>query len=73
MYGNGDNTVSLTVFDVLNISSTSNTLKLSGNAGDRVFGLSSGWTDGGIKGAYHVYTQDAAVLLVGVNVTTDFA
>ncbi len=73
MYGNGDNTVSLTAFDVLNISSTSNTLKVSGNAGDRVFGLSNGWTDGGIKGAYHVYTQDAAVLLVGVNVTTDFA
>ena len=73
MYGTGNNTVTLTAFDVLNISSTSNTLKVSGNAGDRVFGLSNGWTDGGIKGAYHVYTQDAAVLLVGVNVTTDFA
>ncbi len=75
LYGTGDNTLTLTAADVLNLSDTTNTLKVNGNEGDHIVGLSSGWTDGGSRGAgyYHVYTQDDAVLLVGMNVTTDFA
>jgi hypothetical protein len=72
LYGTGDNTLTLTALDVVNLSSTSNVLKVNGNEGDRVVGLSSGWNDGGIHGKLHTYTQGEAVLLVGVDVATDF-
>lgn len=72
LYGTGDNTLSLNAEDVLNLSDSSNTLKVNGNAGDRIVGLSNGWEDGGICGDFHTYTNDAAVLLVGLNVATDF-
>ncbi|MER2514004.1 MAG: hypothetical protein ABTQ25_16580, partial [Nitrosomonas ureae] len=58
--------------DVIDLSDTTNTLKIKGNAGDSVVGLSSGWTDGGIRGNFHEYTQGDAVILVGLAVTTDF-
>ncbi len=70
--GTGNNALTLTPLDVLNLSDSSNTLKVDGNAGDHVVGLSNGWADGGIQGDFHTYTQDAAVLLIGVNVATDF-
>ncbi|PXW88259.1 FG-GAP repeat protein [Nitrosomonas sp. Nm84] len=70
--GTGNNTLALTPLDVVNLSDSSNTLKVDGNAGDHVVGLSNGWADGGIQGDFHIYTDDAAVLLVGINVTTDF-
>ncbi|SFD87244.1 hypothetical protein SAMN05428977_1001135 [Nitrosomonas sp. Nm166] len=63
----------LTAADVLNLSDTTNTLKVNGNEGDRVVGLSHGWEDGGIQDGFHTFFNDAAVLLVGVNGTTDFA
>ncbi|SEQ52223.1 integrin alpha [Nitrosomonas ureae] len=72
LYGVGDNTVTLTAQDVIDLSQETNTLKIKGNAGDRVVGLSSGWTDGGVHGNFHTYTQGEAVLLIGVDVTTDF-
>ena len=74
IYGRGDNTLTLTAADLLNLSDTTNTLKVHGNAGDHIVGLSSGWTDGGmgLNGYFHTYTQGDAVLLVGLNLTTDF-
>ncbi|SFE13129.1 integrin alpha [Nitrosomonas sp. Nm166] len=72
LFGTGDNTLTLTAADVLNLSDTTNTLKVNGNEGDRIVGLSHGWGDGGVHGDFHTYFNDAAVLLVGVNVTTDF-
>ena len=74
LYGRGDNTLTVTAEGLLNLSDTTNTLKVNGNAGDHIVGLSNGWVDGGSRGAgwYHVYTQDDAVLLVGMNMTTDF-
>ena len=70
--GTGNNTLTLTPLDVLNLSDSSNTLKVDGNAGDHIVGLGSDWTNGGIQSGFHTYTDGAAVLLVGVNVTTDF-
>jgi hypothetical protein len=58
--------------DLLNLSDTSNTLKVDGNAGDAITGLDNDWIDSGISGDYHTYVHDAAILLVGINVTTDF-
>ncbi len=72
LYGTGDNTLTLTALDVVNLSSTSNVLKVNGNEGDRIVGLGSGWNDGGVHGKLHTYTQGEAVLLVGVDVATDF-
>ncbi len=73
MDGHGHNTLTLTALDVLNLSTTSNTLQVDGNNNDSVVGLSSGWSDGGIADGYHTFTNGEAVLLVGVQVATDFA
>jgi len=74
LYGKGDNALTLDAAGLLNLSDTTNTLKVNGNAGDHIVGLSSGWTDGGVdlNGFFHIFSQGDAVLLVGMNVTTDF-
>ncbi|MBY0498896.1 MAG: hypothetical protein K2P74_04655, partial [Nitrosomonas sp.] len=72
LYGVGDNTLTLTAQDVIDLSGSTNTMKVKGNAGDSMVGLSSGWADGGVHGNFHTFTQGEAVLLVGVDVTTDF-
>ncbi|PTQ83244.1 integrin alpha [Nitrosomonas ureae] len=72
LYGVGDNTLALTAQDVTDLSDSTNTLRVKGNAGDSMLGLNSGWTDGGVHGNFHTYTQGEAVLLVGVDVATDF-
>lgn len=68
--GTGNNTLTLLARDLLNLSDTSNTLRVTGNAGDTVV-LGDGWGDAGLENGYHVYTQGLAVILVGnaVNVT----
>jgi len=73
LYGRGDNTLTLAADSVINLSDTSNTLTLNGNAGDLVIVQDEGWVDGGIKGFYHSYTNDDAVLLVGANLAIHFA
>ncbi|QOJ24926.1 MAG: FG-GAP repeat protein [Gammaproteobacteria bacterium] len=71
--GSGNNTLTVSRLDLLNLSDTSNTLTVDGNTGDILTGLGSGWVDGGISGAYHTYTFDAATLLIGTDVTIHFA
>ncbi len=68
LYGRGDNTLTLIGAELQDLSDTTNTLKVHGNAGDRVV-LEGNWVDGGSHGFYHTYTQDDAVLLVGMNMT----
>ena len=75
LYSQGDrNTLTLTAADLRDLSATTNTLKVNGNAGGHIIVEDSGWVDGGNRGGgyYHVYTQDDAVLLVGQNLTVDF-
>ncbi|TXI19918.1 MAG: hypothetical protein E6Q62_02965, partial [Nitrosomonas sp.] len=72
LYGRGDNTLTLTAADLLDLDHITNTLKVHGNAGDRVI-LKGNWVDEGSRGFYHTYTQDDAVLLVGMNMAADFA
>ena len=72
LYGVGDNTLTLKATHITDMSDETDTLKIKGNAGDSVTGLSSGWVDGGVHGNFHTYTQGEAVILVGVNVATDF-
>ncbi|MBF0161000.1 MAG: FG-GAP repeat protein [Magnetococcales bacterium] len=66
--GSGDNSLTLTALDLLNLSDTSNLLTIEGNAGDIVRG-GTGWTDGGISGGYHLYSKDAAQLRVATAAT----
>ncbi|MBY0498110.1 MAG: FG-GAP repeat protein [Nitrosomonas sp.] len=72
LYGVGDNTLTLTASDVINLSDETNTLKIRGNIGDSVAGLNSDWTNGGVSGNFHMFTQGEAIVLIGVNVMTDF-
>ena len=60
---------------MLDLSGTTNILEVNGNAGDQIVGLSHDWTDGdvGPNGYFHTFTQGDALLLVGVNMATDFA
>ena len=75
LYGRGDNTLTLTAADLLDLSDTTNILRVNGNAGDHITVIDDGWVDKGSRGQgyFHVYTNDDAVLLVGMNVTVDFA
>ncbi|PXW89873.1 FG-GAP repeat protein [Nitrosomonas sp. Nm84] len=74
LYGRGDNALTLTATNLLDLSDTTNTLRVNGNAGDHIAIQDDGWVDGGPRGSgyYHVYTHDDAVLLVGQNITMDF-
>ncbi|PXW88244.1 FG-GAP repeat protein [Nitrosomonas sp. Nm84] len=75
LYGRGDNALTLTATNLLDLSDSTNTLRINGNAGDHITIQDDGWVDGGPRGSgyYHVYTHNDAVLLVGQNVTVDFA
>ncbi len=71
LYGRGDNTLTLTGAELQALSDTTDTLKVHGNSGDQVI-MEGNWIDGGSHGYYHTYTQDDAVLLVGMNMTVAF-
>ena len=67
--GAGNNTLALSSLEVLNLSTTSNTLKVDGDAGDVVdLGL-EGWTKGGPSGGYDTYTFGQATVLVDQDMT----
>jgi methionine-rich copper-binding protein CopC len=66
--GSGNNNLTLGALDVRNLSDTSNTLKIIGNAGDTLH-FGTGWIDGGIAGGFHTYTQGTAVLMIGTAIT----
>jgi Ca2+-binding RTX toxin-like protein len=70
--GTGDNTLVLSVRDVLNLSDESNTLTVHGNSGDSIQ-PGSGWTrvaDQTIDGVtYQVLTSGAATLKVASSIT----
>ena len=67
----GNQSVTLTAQAVLDMSDT-NTVTVVGGPPDTVE-AGTGWTDGGVAGGYHIYTQDLATLLVdtSVSVNTD--
>ncbi|MBF0161098.1 MAG: DUF4347 domain-containing protein, partial [Magnetococcales bacterium] len=66
--GSGNNTLSLTVRDLLALSDHSTTLTVEGNAGDVVH-AGAGWTNAGISGGYRVYTQGKARIEVATAIT----
>jgi hypothetical protein len=79
--GSGNNRLTLTVLDVLDLSDESNSLRMDGNAGDTVI-RGSGWTQvtsGGTNGngtsgidgqTYQHYTSGQALLLVDTDISS---
>ncbi len=71
--GSGNNTLTLSVHDVLDLSDSSNTLLVKGDAGDSVH-QGAGWTAGGTtvvgSDTYQVYTAGQATLLVDTDIST---
>ena len=69
----GNNTLTLSIADVLDLSNTSNQLLVMGDAGDTVH-KGGGWTAGAVVTVagqdYQTYTAGQATLLVDTDVTT---
>jgi hypothetical protein len=72
-------TLLLNAADVLNFtddaipgidSNINHTLYVNGNASDQV-NMGTGWTDGGVSGDFHTYTQTVSGTLVTLNVETE--
>jgi Ca2+-binding RTX toxin-like protein len=70
--GTGNNTLILSALELLNLSGTSNTLRIDGNAGDRLVlpQLDTGWTEGATTAGYTTYTSGQARLEVASAVET---
>lgn len=71
--GTGNNSLTFTRLDVLNLSDTTNQLIVNGNAGDRVTSTSQGWAFAGTTTQdsilYRQYNSGAATLLVDADIT----
>lgn len=71
--GTGNNSLTFTRLDVLNLSDTTNRLIVNGNSGDTATSTGQGWTLGGtttLNGIlYDHYTVGAATLLVDTEIT----
>jgi len=70
--GTGNNTLTLNALDLTDLSNTTHTLRVDGISGDTV-NAGIGWTDGGVTGGYHQYTQGVATLLVGTLITQNIS
>jgi hypothetical protein len=70
--GSGDNSLTLLKQDVLNLSNTSNSLRIDGNTGDHFRFLDAGWTQGVDATVnsiiYHSFSNGAARVLVNADV-----
>lgn len=63
------NSVVLAAQDILDMSS-SGTVTIDGDVGDSV-NAGSGWTDAGIAGGFHVYTQGLATIKLDIDMTVN--
>ena len=67
--GTGNNTLKLSALEVLNLSSTTNTLKVDGNAGDSVNFSGETWTHTGSAGGYATFVNGQATVLLNTAVS----
>ena len=65
----GNNILTLTTQDVLDLSDTTDQLTVDGNVRDTLNSTAQGWVDGGVSAGYHTYTHGLAMLLVDTNIT----
>ena len=69
MTNGANNTLTLNAQDVLDLSPSTNVLRVLGNAGDKV-NIVGGFNDVGMAGAFHKYTFGGATLLVDTDITS---
>ncbi len=73
--GSGNNSLSLTLQDILDTADTTNQIMIKGDAGDSVSSISQNWVLGAdqtIDGEiYHTYTSGDATLLIDADITQD--
>ncbi len=67
--GSGNNTLKLSAREVVNLSSTTNTLRVDGNTGDSIAFLDDGWFKAGTSGGYTTYMNGQATVLLNTAVT----
>jgi hypothetical protein len=71
--GSGNNTLNLTVGDVLDLSDTTNTLRVDGNPGDKLTSTGQAWAMGDVVDiggvSYQTYVKGAATLLADTDLT----
>ena len=67
--GSGDNSLILTSLEVLNLSDSSNTLRVEGNTGDSVSLSGEAWMRGATIGGISTFTMGQATLEIRVGVT----
>ena len=66
--GSGTHSLILDVLEVLNLSDTSNTLTVLGDAADTV-DIRAGWSSQGIANGFETFTQGAATLVIDADIT----
>ena len=66
----GANTLTVSYADVLSMTDNTDTLTIDGDAGDSL-DAGTGWTDGGVSGGYHTYTQGSGGNTATLQVDTD--
>lgn len=66
--GSGDNTLNLSAREVVNLSTTSNTLRVDGDAGDTIAFVDDGWFRAGTSGGYTTYVNGQATVLLNTAV-----
>lgn len=64
-----DNTLVLTLQEVLDISSSTDFLQVEGGSGDEVSVSDGTWVDEGVEGDYHTYSLDGATLRINIAIT----
>ena len=67
--GTGNNGLTLAYREVLNLSGTSNALRVDGNAGDSVFLSREPWIAGETAGGYRAYTQGQATVSIATAIS----
>ncbi len=75
--GTGNNSLTLSLQDVLDTTDTNNQLIIKGDAGDSVISNAQNWIQGAdqtIDGElYHTYTSEAGTLLIDADITQDIS
>ena len=69
MTGAGNNRLTLRAQDILDLSSSTDSLTVLGSAGDSV-NIVGSYTDEGVSGGYHRYSVGTATLLVDTDITS---
>jgi Ca2+-binding RTX toxin-like protein len=71
MSNGGDNRLTLSAQDILDLSSTTDTLRVLGGSGDSV-NIVGAFVDEGVSGGYHRYSVGSATLLIDTDITSVF-